>query len=431
METILENSIQLSCLIRDSFEGQSWRNAKVILDQIPIDGTKLRTHDNTEKDIINELALINRSNRVRPLMLPLLLNMYLPTRIVQQFHLAVSQKPPIARAYKQLEQSTIVTSIIVEYLRSIVPGYPHNELIYTLPNTVWRDLSTFKEVPWKFTPFNIPNTFSNAHQIGLEKLFSQSAKPVLDALDSLVKAIKAGEMWYRLEKSHQALNRRHDLHRQLQVGLEEYKKQISKHDMRKLSKFEWYSIQDETARKIYLAYTPRIKNFVNNYLEYEQLLENVYWLLSQIVMFEFISCISSLNSKQIQQISLSRNDRTIITAITRTQARTLSVGQLFHVTLPDIDHLGDGIYQVESIRQRYSPASGTYTYFRARCLWPTKLDRLIEITRSHQNKTFHVESEHSDMDKLMVQIKDNNNNVVTLEAGQYLNLDFSATMYIP
>jgi hypothetical protein len=69
-----------------------------------------------------------------------------------------------------------------------------------------------------------------------------------------------------------------------------------------------------------------------------------------------------------------------MTALANTRGKTFAIGLLVHVTLPETDNISDGLYQINSLQQKYDAESGVHILFRSRNLWYCKLEALLSVT---------------------------------------------------
>lgn len=430
MDAVLEHSVHLGCIVRDSPEGRAWREARRQLEKMPIRARGIENLPVDHRSIVDNVLFIHKANRARPLLFPLLVGKFLPHLAHKEIRRQL-RSSEIWQPYRELELCAAFVAIAIEYLRSIAPGYPHKGLVYTLPNTPWAAVSSFKELPWNSASSLIPAEARDAHRIGLERVVSTTAPVIAHRLNLLVEAITNSEVWTNLAGARKAIERKRTLQSELQRSREQFAAEFETFERHDISIASRNAKAEEIAEKVYAKRGSRIQRYVEAFLHYEQLLENIYWLLSQLIAFEDISCLTSDDSRQVQQVFLSYGKRGYVTALATTRGKTLAVGQLAHLTLTEIDSAGDGLYQIELLDQRYDPSSRVRVLFRGRCLWSCSLSELREITERYTKSTL-VENETPDLvSTTELRMMDGEKVVESLSLGELMAYKVRDTMYLP
>ena len=431
MDEILEKTIQLGCLIRDSPEGMIWRESSAQLDEIPLSTPNLGSLPPDQIPMIENLGLIHKANKVRPLLLPLIVGRYSPHLDHNSMRKELNKNQKVWKPYRQLELCMVFTGILVTFLRKIAPGYPHKDLIYTMPNSEWTELSSFKELPWNMATSIIPEKVIDAKQLGLERVLPNTWPVIISALNSLAESIKRCPTWLNLHKAYRAIERQNNLKIELNRAKEQFDKEFAPYKAFSVAKPTRFNKFEDLTKHIYGKRGKRISKYVDMFLQYEWLVERIYWTLSQLIMFENISCIASSISQQLQQVSLNYGKEAYLTALAKTRGKSLAIGQLVHITLPESNNIADGLYQVESLRQEYNPDSGVHILFRNRKLWYCKLDFLLLLEENNHRSTYLQNEEQEMVNGTKIDIMDGEEVVDTWDLGDLFQLKFSETMYLP
>jgi hypothetical protein len=296
---------------------------------------------------------------------------------------------------------------------------------------MWTEISSYKELPWNLAPSLIPENARDANQLGLERVIPTSWPVITDSLNLLAEAIRQSAIWKELDKTYKVIERQNNLKIELYRARKQFSKEFAKYRDISISKVTQLTRFEDLARQVYAKRGKRITGYINAFLEYERLVEHIYWILSQLIIFENISCITSSLPQQLQQVSLNYGKEAFMTALAKTRGKTLAVGQMVHVALPETDHISDGLYQVDTLRQKFEPRSGVHVLFRARKLWYCQLDEILSITRNYKLQTC-LQNEMPDiLSETKISITDGDKVIETLELGGFLNYKFSDTMYLP
>ncbi|MGA7730906.1 MAG: hypothetical protein WCD37_06500 [Chloroflexia bacterium] len=134
--------------------------------------------------------------------------------------------------------------------------------------------------------------------------------------------------------------------------------------------------------ELYFARNKTIRTYIECFESYEGLLQRIYWLLSHVAFYERISCIATDNVQQLQQALLICGEETYLTAVAPTLARTLRTSQLVHITMPEVGHLHDGIFQIERWNLDWDVGTDARIYIRADQQWKTTLPVIAEAIGS-------------------------------------------------
>lgn len=398
MDTVLEQALEIAYLIRDSEEAILWRKAWNSLLHIE---SRAR---NIQEVSLEAIPLVERIKHLRisdlgisrPLMFPLLVA-YFPLEVnIAQSYEELKSYPEVLEAYRSLVGSLGLVCSLVTFLRSIGSGYPHASLIYTVPGTPWARLSNMKELPWNLGELFDPMGATDARYIGLHRFIPSVSHEVAAGLNDLVTAIKSDNAWRELERSYAAVRQRGNLWKELGQARVQFQRSLDRINQTRMPKVLWEAKVEEEAKKTYSKRGPRIQTYVQSFLDYEWLIERLYWIASQVVMYENISRLTSSEPHQLQQVNISYGQNALLTALAPTLARTLQIGQLVHLQLTETGGTADGIYQVDKWVQRYEVSKGECILFRARSLWYWPLDELLIATKESINRVF-VPSEEKDV----------------------------------
>lgn len=391
MNAVLDQTLRLACLIRDSDEARAWRVAWNSLQHIQFRTAKLPDTSLEQvpfDEYVGHLCLTDQA-RSRPLLFPLLLLQYSPHLDPARLQSELQNYPQTLSAYRTLTNGLGLIGQLVTFLRGIGPGYPHEDLIYTLPTTPWAQLSIVKELPWQLGESLIQQkSTGNANQLGLHRFVPSVAAEVAIRSNDLVKAIRSDDAWRQLDSAYDVVSQRKHLVKELREAKSRFKNDCSKIGQVNVPRSLRFTRIEDIARKVYSHRAGQVQAYVQGFLQYEELIERIYWLISQVVMYERISCLASTIPEHIQQISLSRSRKGVLTALSATGARTLQVGQIIYIELPETDHVLDGLYQIEQWVEKYQVDAGFRILFRARCLWNCRVEELAETSKTCVQSTF-------------------------------------------
>jgi len=289
-----------------------------------------------------------------------------------------------------------------------------------------------QELPWNMGGFLLPKDATDARLIGLNRFMPSMAQQLAASLNHLVTTIKAHDVWLRLKESYQEIERRPNLDKKLRRIMVRFGREMEKLSRPKLSKSAWHLEADKLAQRLYSRGGARIRSYMESFLEYERLIERIYWLLSQLVMHECISCITSAMPQQLQQVSLGYGKRRRLTALSETSVKTLEVGQLVHISLAETGHLMDGLYQVEQWYAKHQAGIGARILFRARCLWYCELEDLKRTIGEYADQTFLTSEGKRTLGEWQVIIGPQSDTPKALNVGADIpELELTKTMYLP
>lgn len=432
MDAILAQVLELACLLRNSEEARIWRNswgallktkpgtpnsAEMLLDNVPI------------IELIGQIRLSDAA-QCRPLLFPLVVSKFAPHLRGKDFQSGLENHPKILNAYRELLNCFRFTSLLISSLRSIGPGYPHPNLVYTLPSSPWLELTNRNELPWQLGEVVRGTRTQSAKS--LDRFMPSISQPLAIAIDTLLQTIIDSDTWRQMEKSYRVIQSHKNLIDELGRARTQFEKGLGTLRQSNFPQSLWQDKVEELVSEIYSKRGPRIKAYVDSFLAFEQLIERIYWLVSHIVIFESISTLTTADSRQLQQVSLGCGQNALITALAPTFAETLAIGQLVHLSLVESDHHLDGLYQVENLVQRYEVSSGAHILFRARCLWYCQLADVLQLTCSFGPSVFVPSETMNILEGIMLNITDPDGDVVaSLRPDELISFELSRTMYLP
>lgn len=431
---VLTQTLKLACLIRDSDDAIMWRQAWSSLSNISVDMTSLLTAPLDELPVAAHIRAIRVSEQgqSRPVMFPLLVMKPHFYKNVEQVLLGLKDYPQARQAFGLSRNWLRVIALIVEFLRSIGPGYPHENIVYTAPGTPWRELTSLNELPWGIGEPLLPKNVLDARLIGLDRLVPSVFVPTAQSLNVLVAAIQQCEPWLQLKRTFEKIEHTKNLISELDRIKQHFEKELQKINRPNIITPHWIDQVENLARNSYAKKGDKIGDYINAYLSYQQLIERIYWVLSQLVFYEEISSISSRNFEQLQQVSACEYPEPLITAISKVGAKTLDVGQIIQISLPETEHLLDGLYQIEHIRTLYEiKGGGPRILFRSRRLWDCKQELILKATKDFLRKTIVEELKVKGENEYKIEILDGNTRVASLQAGvDITEFEFVKTMYL-
>lgn len=377
MDPILAAGLQLACVLRDSHSAAHWRAAwPLVLGYQVADAPPQMAR---ALYMIQELRK-RGAIRARPLIFPILLSRYLRLNDTQV--LATLQPiPELWERYRLLREGVSVMQQLFGYLWSILPGYPHSDVIYNLTGTPWRDpISNLCLVP--FGPTSLPegNRATATSDQRRAALAASMGPAVVAHVDNFVACVRRTENWRILEAAYGEIMREPGLARALPILRQQFEREYAAIWSSGRPRDDAYVALLVLAEQLYQGQHPAITAYIAQFREYEALLARLYWLLSQLVMRQIIACLSTNSPTHLQQVAvypgISRSE-VQLTALAPTYAQTLRIGQLVHLTLAEADRALDGLYQVEILHLKATPATGARAFFRARLLWSLPADPLV------------------------------------------------------
>ncbi|MBN1811341.1 MAG: hypothetical protein JXA14_05865 [Anaerolineae bacterium] len=403
MDKVLENALRFGYMVRNTSAAESWRQAWQILAEINMSGASIAQAP------INEIPVTDFLHGMRmdaPGTRPLLFLLLLPSRICSPQRVRSELKPQSIprQAYEQLTRCLGFAGVLTEFLRSTAPGYPHDRLIHTLDNTPWRQLTSAQEVPWGIGKSLIPDGARDALSIALSRFVGEAAPQVATSLNSLASAMTTHEVWSSLERAWRDIERRGNILHEMERIREAFDQKWAAvpKPPRPTSNQRLKAVA--LATDLYARRGRRIRSYVTAFEAFENLVERVYWIVTQLVIHESISCITSGTERQLQQVNVEASEGAILTGVAPTIARTLEPGQLVHVTLPQMNHLLDGLYQVEQTSYEYEAGIGDRMLFRARRQWLLELSEGRDALDDLFEKILVPSEETTPLDGLVISI---------------------------
>jgi hypothetical protein len=397
MSDVAIRTLHLGTIIRDSLDGQSWRRAwaDIVGHAHEVLGAATPPTPETKRLVRCILELrttIQRLYRYHPVLFAYFVAWHtgLDSNTIRN-HLSVD--PGLLALWNRLEGAFQAIGLIVTFLRRAGLGYPYPDLVHTLPLGVWTYLGRVCEIPWTLSHWLNPGASpsDSAHAIGLEHYIPSVSEQTAQALDDLASSVRQSQELRTLNTIFRALEQ-HDLVpllREYQGNFQaDYDKLVehgtSGHDLDVQTMALLLQTYHMTGR------SRAIRDYTVAFEQYEALLQRIYWLLSHLVFNEVISCITTEDPEQLQQIISFHGEEICVTATAPTHAKTLRTGQLVHLTLPETEHALDGIYQIDRWSLKWSAANGVRApiYIKATKHWHGKLDRFGTSDASTANSVF-------------------------------------------
>ncbi len=368
----------------------------------------------------------------RPIMFPLLLAGFPINLSATRIRSELRDRPEVLGAYSQLAGCLGLTALIVEYLRSIAPGYPHADLVFGVDGTPWTQLSNYSEVPQNVGGPVLPEGATKAADIGLDRFAPSVSVELADQLIDLTGAVSSSAPYLDLKSAYKKVNADQNLQTEIRRARDQFEKELRRVNELKLPRDHWGQEVERISRKVYEKRGLRIQSYVSSFLEYEWLIERIYWLLSQLVIYEVISSLSTAEPNQLQQASINNERPRLVTGLTLTSARSVNIGQLIHLTLCETNGRADGIYQVDQWYSRYDIGVGGRDMLRARSLWECELKELEEIVGACDPPILAPADRRQDRPVFRIEITGHDGKVTSLEAGDpVLNMEIRKSMYLP
>lgn len=427
MNAVLEQTLRLACLIRDTPEAAQWRDAWHTLDDFETVGTPSSTMSLDQR--LCAVRSTMYAAECRPFFFPLLISKMFSIKRAD-FDTLKKSCPSIWAAHEQLITAMAVADRIFSFLRRTAPGHPHEKLVYTLPYTPWVYLSGYCEVPVGIQTQAIRST-SSVSILGLQKIMPTRYVEIEAQLARLFVAVKSSAEWKRLEKTHMEVIRNGVLSRELTECRAQFDREYHNLAGKKLPGPTLELWLGQEAEKMSGGLRPRNQAYIESYLEYERLLERIYWLVSQVVFYNIISCITTAKQRQIQQVTFSQNKATYLTALALTDARTLQVGQLVHISMPEADNIPDGIYQIERWWLKYSAATSARIFFTACSVWPCTLPEARDVTSEFTDEVFKDSEERDKLSNLMIAFGKRNEQTEYRVRDLVTNMNMEKAFYLP
>lgn len=377
MDPILAATLHLASTIRDSAEAGAWRSAWGTLLNIRTEPVDAPTTPLAALPAAVQLyrARWSQSGNTRPLMFPLVAAKFGANSPLTMRE-GLADQPAVWEAYQQMVGCLGLTNQLIQGLRSITPGYPHTLLLYSLPGSPWAEVSAGSEVPYNRRGGLTAARQSDPRFTHLKRVVPSVVESVQQALSALRVALRASAHWQTLAHTRRQI----DQNPQRGVELERALRQIVRAlpielPPGSLLATRWPIIH-AIEQRIYTSCDSQIQAYVQAFQDYEQLIERIYWVLTQIIIQQSITVLSSSDPQQIQQVHWSTDSIPTLTAMAPQEYQSLRIGQLVYLDLPETGYLLNGIYFVSQWELRYHVASGVKVYFCTRRLWEGALGEL-------------------------------------------------------
>lgn len=370
MTTILEETIRLSCLIRDSVEAEQWRSA---WNTLPTLWSGQQITDISKEPPFDELIhLVRMTDRVqaRPFLFPFILEEYAPES-AKDFTSNLDRYPLVGGEIKKLLGCFSVMPYLVSFLRVKGAGFPHENLVYTDQDSPWVIQSGYRELPWLITKVLGPIP-SDAQLLGLNKFIPSVSVAVATSLNKLADLIAKDPSYQNLDRAYKVIAKNKNLQKELNSANEHFKKLVIEAQAKIASGRIKPEMVQSITKEVYKKKGDRINNYVDNFLEVEKLIERIYWLLSHIIMNKTISFASTADPEMLQQVHIGLGPEHHITAISPTTACG-GIGHIIHLSLPEAGDIFDGLYHITHTHLRYQTGNRIRIFFHAKLLWKCTL----------------------------------------------------------
>ncbi len=391
MDEILKQTLRVALIIRDSQEAIQWRNAWASLSETSRKQPSILTPNKV--DVEDYIIQLRKSDavRCRPLLFILLAHQRMPDIDVKQIKQELNHSK-LRFAYQNLIGCCALSCQIFTFLRKPGSGYPHKSLVYTLPDMCKVKISSNRELPWQLGESLLRDSI-DARLIGLEQFIPSVSLKLADRLNDLTNAIKKSEVGLKLEQAYRKIEKKKGLKKALHETKIHFKRKLQELKQVNISSREFEIKMQDIAQDVYANRGSDIQAYVQGFLEYERLIERIYWLISQLVIYEVSSCLTSSVSQQLQQINLCFDGDVALTALTQVSAKTLEVGQLVHIELSETDHIMDGLYQIKEWQTIYQAGTECRASFHAQCLWRCQLKEIQDLAKKFStNPIFLIET---------------------------------------
>ncbi len=380
LSEVLHEVLDIAVLVGASKEAQEWRDAWELLK-----GIKQTVHLTTvpipEIPVDQYLNIIRTTDyaQARPMFFPILSTMR-PLRLsIEGIRTGLQYNPAVLRAFNLLSSCLCVVASFVEFLRLQAPGYPHKDLVYTLPNSPWSQISEVSELPWGIGRSVLLPGATDATIIGLSRFIPSISSEFAKRLNHLASTLRRSYQWQNLDKAVKEIDQYRNVAHKIHRARLQFEKEYLSFIKEQMSTAVLHKRAVKHAIEVYAQREDiRIDAYVNGFKQYEQLIEAMYWLLSQITFYQRISCITSLIPQQLQQVSLTYGEDTFLSGISPSPAETQQIGQLVHITLPEYSNLLDGIYQLDSLCLTHQVMAGARLLFQARRLWSVEWENIMD-----------------------------------------------------
>jgi hypothetical protein len=428
---VLKQTLKLASVLANAHEVQSWAEAWFKLDRsqlgmAPMNGDLSAAGIPVEHKLYVARAI--PAVEVRPLLFTSLLHQ-LTGMGEGDWVTALANSPMLLDNYRKLQNLYWLGYILITLLRRASPGFPHDHLLYSRALPSWQESERTCEVPW--------DDFTDLLQFGkdfsMDRLVPSCTEEVQKEIRNLILVIKADPTWNRLFAASRHVLRNDSLSKDLQerkaVFWSEMNSYYSSQQPFRRSDLRSRVLEIESA--VYADLSPKSRSYVRAFLDYERLLSRIYWVLSQALIHRKVSYVSSMNANQIQQVSIERYDYDDgvyphLEAVTSKEIRTQHPAQLLHITLPETNHMLDGLYQVEVSGFIYSRGNGEARHvFKARQLWSCTLNELTEACKSFKTPllvgTEADRSANEAVNSMMMSYGDDEQSSTRIQVRQYIS----------
>ncbi len=395
MDPILECTLRLACLLRDSEEAEAWRKAWQELGAL---GGRMQQAADTPT-CQEAIRTRNRDQgRARPFLYPWLVEGYSGlsrTQVKGQ----LQGYPDIWEPYSKMQECMDTMGSVLSFLRRARPGYPQHDLVYTVPNSPWMMLGSECEVPWAYgghtTPLPQP---ADAKSLGLGTSLASIWSQLAEAVNMLLVAIQADEVWHRLKKASAEILANRVLSQELAQARTRFEAELNAYSKLSLPKPIHTQKALELAEKSYSSLRPRNQAYVMAFKDHERILENIYWLLSQVVIYKVITCLTSAAPEQLQQVALNYGKDSTLTAVATSQTAFEEPGLLVHVAVEEAMGAFDGLYQIGSKTLKWHVGAQARIILTMRRHWLCPLPLLQVATGPCTNSVFVASDSRSVQD---------------------------------
>ena len=146
---------------------------------------------------------------------------------------------------------------------------------------------------------------TDARFIGFHRFIPSVANAAAQSVNGLKSAIMQSDTWLSLKQAHDTILKHPNIAEELLRTKSYFEKELGEIKKPIHPSQQWLEDVDDLSKRIYSRKGKRIQQYIDAFRDYQELVERIYWLLSQIVIYEHISSISSYYQDQLQQISAS------------------------------------------------------------------------------------------------------------------------------
>jgi hypothetical protein len=383
MDQVLQHALLMAVRLRDASSATSWRTAweniarearTVRRATVRGDSARSAGRDFTLAETLVHLRTGGAFNYH-----PVLYSYFLrrATRHTDaDLHTLFSSHPQLLAHYVALEQCFRAITLVIGSIRRIGAGYPHRHLPYVEPMRVWNAIERVCEVPWPETVSAVPVSPSlNIRQLGLDTLLGADASPVSDNLENLLRALQSTREVQELNGAYEQVVQ-NGLLIELGAARGEFGVRYAELRRQGLRGEELGKEAFVLVLEIYFSRNRIIRNYIEGFERYERLVQRIYWLISQLIFYRIISCVTTRNPNHLQQVLLLHEEEIYVTAVAPTNAHTLHAGQLVHITMPELAGIYDAVFQVRQWNLDWDVGTGARAFVRAEPHWGGRLHLL-------------------------------------------------------